>query len=84
MFLWCRVRGNRVRLPQTKASEEAIPLTSHHGHHEDEDEAPDPYPPKHSAKGKAKAVENGYPEEDPEPMFNVGDSDDEETTYGRS
>jgi len=83
VFLWCRVRRNRVRLPQTKASEEAIPLTSHNGH-ADEDEAPDPYPPRDSAKGKAKAVGSGYPEEDVEPMFNVGDSDDEEGTYGRS
>jgi len=83
VFLWCRVRRNRVRLPQTKASEEAIPLTSHNGQ-ADDDEAPDAYPPRDSAKGKAKAVGSGYPEEDAEPMFNVGDSDDEEGSYGRS
>ncbi|KAF8728319.1 hypothetical protein AX14_006791 [Amanita brunnescens Koide BX004] len=80
VFLWCRARRNhRVQLPQNKGAEESIPLTSHNGH-PDEDDA---YPTNQSAKGKARAVENGYSEEEGEPMFNVGDSDDEDAGHGR-
>ena len=68
-----------MQLPQNKGAEESIPLTSHNGH-PDEDDA---YPTNQSAKGKARAVENGYSEEEGEPMFNVGDSDDEDAGHGR-
>lgn len=80
VFMWCRVRNNSVRLPQKNGAEESIPLTSsHHNGHVDEDEdGQDPYSTKQSGKGKAREVENGYSEEDMrEPVFNVGDSDDE-------
>ncbi|KAK2465938.1 hypothetical protein APHAL10511_001579 [Amanita phalloides] len=88
VFLWCRVRRNRVQLPQTKREEEAIPLTAHNGHtgdddDDDDDEDEDSYLAKRSAKGKGKAAENGYPEEG-EPVFHVGDSEDEDVERGRA
>lgn len=65
-----------MRLPQKNGAEEIIPLTSGHNGHADEDDGRDPYSTNQGAKGKAREVENGYSEER-EPMFNVGDSDDE-------
>ncbi|KAF8632313.1 hypothetical protein AX15_001936 [Amanita polypyramis BW_CC] len=82
VYLWCRVRRNRVKFPETKLAEEAIPLTSHHNGQVDDDEG-ESYLANRSAsvKGKGKAVvENEYPDEQREPMFSVGDSDEEEET----
>lgn len=74
-----------MRLPQKDGAEESIPLTSGHNGHADEDDGRDPYSAQQGAKGKAREVENGYPEEEREPMFNVGDSDDElDTGHARS
>ena len=83
VYLWCRVRRSRVKLPETKVPDEAIPLTSHHNGQVDDEEEAESYLAKRSTnakgKGKAKAVETEYAGEEGEPMFSVGDSDDEET-----
>ena len=41
--------------------------------HPDEDDEQDLYPTKQNAKGKARAVENGYSEGEGEPMFNISE-----------
>ena len=82
IFLWCRVRRNRVKLPEARIQEEAIPLTEHHGQAGDDDGS-DAYLPRLDTRGKGKGkaieAENGYTQELGEPVFEVGDSDDEET-----
>ena len=81
-FLWYRAcRNHRMQLPQNKGAEESMPLTNHPYGHPDEDDEQDLYPTKQNAKGKARAVENGYSEGEGEPMFNVSDSDDEDTGH---
>ena len=65
-FVWCRVRRRRLRLPETR-NEESIPLTSSHRLEDEEDQ-----PAFRSRKGKERAKEAA------QPIFDVGDSDDEE------
>lgn len=67
-FIWCRLRRRRVQLPITR-TEENIPLTSSlRDNGSDEDT---------SRKRKGKAREESEPLADP-PIFEVGDSDEEE------
>jgi len=76
-FIWYRIRRNRVQLPVHQdqvEQEETIPLTRR-GRNEDEDEEV-----MHQRKGKDRSRE---PEPERElasgsPIFNVGDSEDEE------
>jgi len=79
IFLWCRVRRNRVKLPEARLQEEAIPLTQQNGQTDEYYEGSDSYLPQIDTrgKGKGKAVEVDT-QEHGEPVFEVGDSDDEE------
>jgi carboxypeptidase D len=66
--MWCRIRRRRLRLPTgANNEEESIPLTSH-GDEEEEVFR------KRKGKEKAEAQEG-------EPIFNVGDIDDEDGYY---
>ncbi|KAK7033536.1 Cell death protease [Paramarasmius palmivorus] len=70
IFVWCRVRRRRtVHLPARQDEEESIPLNSSVG-----EEA------YKRRKGKERAVE---PEESEPPIFDVGDSDDEDESRYR-
>ncbi|KAL0577452.1 Cell death protease [Marasmius crinis-equi] len=68
-FFWCRIRRRRtaLHLPVNRDDEESIPLTS--SRHDDSDGFS-------RRKGKEKAVDP--PEEQEQPIFDVGDSDDED------
>ncbi|KAF8638538.1 hypothetical protein AX17_002081, partial [Amanita inopinata Kibby_2008] len=84
VFLWCRVRKNRVLLPENKTEgEESIPLTTSVSHHNGQldgsEDGSEMYGVKRSGKGKGKEVGNGgYSAVQGEPVFDVGDSEDEE------
>lgn len=68
-FIWCRVRRRRLRLPVNLTEEESIPLnTSHRFEEEDDDRGVNK-----QRKGKERAMERAQP-----PIFDVGDSDDED------
>ncbi|KAF8231386.1 alpha/beta-hydrolase [Tricholoma matsutake] len=68
-FIWCRVRRRRLRLPVNLTEEESIPLnTSHRFEEEDDDRGVNK-----QRKGKERAMECAQP-----PIFDVGDSDDED------
>jgi len=75
-FLWCRIRRNRLRTPagNRDRGDEEIPLrsamaTHDNGHHEEDEDTP------RKRKGKERALD------EPEDLaiFDVGDSDDEES-----
>jgi carboxypeptidase D len=69
-FLWCRIRRNRLRLPagNREHGDEEIPLRSAMATQEDEEDTP------RKRKGKERALD----EPEGPPIFDVGDSDDEE------
>uniref|UniRef100_A0A0W0G5Z3 Carboxypeptidase n=2 Tax=Moniliophthora roreri TaxID=221103 RepID=A0A0W0G5Z3_MONRR len=68
IFVWCRIRRRRtVHLPVQQDDEESIPLKS--SRHEDGEET------YRSRKGKERAIE---PEELEPPIFDVGESEDED------
>jgi carboxypeptidase D len=71
IFVWCRIRRRRLRLPVNQLEEENIPLNTSH-RYDEEEEGPD-QPVSNQRKGKARAVEPAQP-----PIFDVGDSDDED------
>jgi carboxypeptidase D len=68
-FVWCRVRRRRLRLPVNQTEEESIPLNTSHRYDDDEEGQLI----NKQRKGKARAVEPPHP-----PIFDVGDSDDED------
>ncbi len=68
-FIWCRLRRKRVQLPLTR-TEENIPLTSSLRENGLDDD-------NSSRKRKGKGREESEPLADP-PIFEVGDSDEEE------
>ncbi|KAF8165686.1 pheromone-processing carboxypeptidase KEX1 [Crassisporium funariophilum] len=74
-FVWCRIRRKRVQLP-TSQGEESIPLNSTmerndvNGHSGSDEDVP------RQRKGKDRSREGDETVEPP--IFNVGDSDDEE------
>ncbi|KAK7470149.1 Cell death protease [Stygiomarasmius scandens] len=71
-FLWCRYRRRRnLQLPDNR-DEENIPLTMSQDNGNESREF-------RSRKGKERAIDD----EDEKPIFNVGDSDDEEESYRR-
>lgn len=73
-FVWCRVRRRRLQLPVTRTEEEAIPLnTSRRFEEEEEEEGGYEQRKGKQRKGKQRATEPPQP-----PIFNVGDSDDED------
>lgn len=74
VFVWCRVRRRRLRLPVNQREEENIPLNSSHRFEDDDQEGQDLH---NTRKGKGRAVEP------PQPIFNVGDSDDEDDRLHR-
>ncbi|KAF8897867.1 Alpha/Beta hydrolase protein [Infundibulicybe gibba] len=73
-FLWCHLRRRRLRLPVNQ-NEENIPLNSSLNHSRlDEDGDNESF---HRRKGKERAQEA-------EPIFNVGDSDEDDDGYNKS
>ena len=68
IFIWYRIRRNRVQLPthQDQGAEETIPLTRR-GNGDEEEEVEDV----RQRKGKERELAGS-------PIFNVGDSEDEE------
>lgn len=63
---WCRMRKQRLRLPVSRNEEEYIPLTQGPPDQPDSSEF-------RARKGKERALET-----DQSPIFDVGDSDEED------
>ncbi|KAG5648753.1 Cell death protease [Asterophora parasitica] len=84
-FIWCRLRRRRLRLPINTNEEESIPLNaSRHVEHERDPEAvavddQELYESR-QRKGKGRATE---PESQQVPIFDVGDSDEEDDRLHR-
>jgi carboxypeptidase D len=82
-FVWCRLRRKRVQLPFGQV-EESIPLNS--SMRGDGEEDADVVQQKRKRKGKERSREGGASSEalaEP-PIFDVGDSDDDEFKHHTS
>ncbi|KAF5388045.1 hypothetical protein D9615_000707 [Tricholomella constricta] len=83
-FVWCRLRRRRLRLPINASAEESIPLNASR-RMEDEWDAEAAAAEEHEyesrqRKGKGRATE---PETHQAPIFDVGDSDEEDDRLHR-
>lgn len=79
-FLWCRLRRRRVHLPVSQ--EENIPLNAsiNRDHVRDGDDDDEIF---RNRKGKERAQDGSVGNGESQPIFDVGDSD-EEDTYNNS
>lgn len=81
-FLWCRIRRNRVRLPNNSidggrgTGEENIPLRSAMGAYDENGNGQSDEEVFRKRKGKERAVDE--PAGDQAAIFDVGDSDEED------
>ncbi|KIM46518.1 hypothetical protein M413DRAFT_24234 [Hebeloma cylindrosporum] len=76
-FVWCRLRRKRVQLPLSQV-EESIPLNSSIRRDDEEEDVV------RQRKGKERSRDGGPAVEPLEPIFDVGDSDDEEFKHSSS
>jgi carboxypeptidase D len=75
VFLWFRIRRNRLRLPAgDERTEEEIPLRSAVGTHDEDAFGGDDEELFRKRKGKERALD----EPEGQAIFDVGDSDDED------